>query len=218
MTHFKLMKNLARLSILGALIMIVGDYLLFLTPWVSGKDFNSINAMRTMSEPRLMWGGIAGPISALAYAAGSCVFYVALKQHNKIIAALISIFSVITYGLVGAAHCLFAVIGFGGTEYAAGTEAGQIQENVTSMVETMSNMISVTALLSSVLLIYMIVRHTTAFPKWILVVMPLTLTLIQPLITPFVPYPLGSIIIGGWPNWAAVIFFACLLIVWRKRA
>jgi hypothetical protein len=217
MTNFKLMKNLARLSILGALIMLVGDYLLFLTPWVSGENFNSIDAMHTMPEPRLMWGGIAGPVSAIAYAVGSCVFYVALKEHNKIIAALISIFSVTTYSLVGAAHCLFAVNGFGGNGFAANTDAGHIQDTVTLMVEKMSGMIALTALLSSVLLIYMILRHKTAFPKWIILVMPITLTLIQPVFTSFIPYPLGSIIIGGWPNWAAVIFFACLLIVWRKR-
>ena len=206
------LRSLALIGALGGFIMLLGDYLFFLTPWVSGSDFDSMTAMYDMPPQRLIWGGIAGPIAGLAYGAGSCLFYLALKEHNKLAAFLISACFILTYALSGAAHGVFTVHGFLGPH-----DPAHIQPLITQMIDEMAKIIVVAALLGTILFIYMVLRYKTVFPKWVLLLTPALISAFKPVIAPIVPSPFGSIIIGGWPNWAAVIFFLCLAFLWRKK-
>ena len=206
------LRNLALFGALGGAIMLLGDYLFFLTPWVSGGDFDSVTAMYDMPAERLIWGGIAGPVAGLAYGAGSCLFYLALKGHNKPLAFLISASFIVTYALSGAAHAVFTVHGFIGA-----SDPAQIQPLITQMVAEMGKIIVVVALLGSISFAYMVLRYKTVFPKWVLLLTPAFLSLLKPVVAPVFPAPLGSIIIGGWPNWAAVIFFLTLASIWQRK-
>ena len=206
------LRNLALAGVIGAAIMLVGDFLFFLTPWVSGANFDSIEAMQTMTPQRLIWGGVVGPISGLAYGLGSCLFYFALKDHGRKLAIIIAGAFILTYALAGAAHCLFTVHGF-----ADAGELGQVRSAVIQMIDTMAAIIVVAALLGTAAFIYMILRYKTVFPKWIILITPVTLSLFKPALTPFVPSPFGSVIIGGWANWSALIFFSVLAIWWHTK-
>ena len=210
--NYRTLSKLALLSILGASIMLIGDFLFFLTPWVNGETFNSSDAMLTMPKQRLMVRGILGPIAGAVYGAGFFLFYTALKQFNKMIAATITALSILAYSLAGAAHLLFTLGGF--PEPAL---TPQLDATISTMIGYISLIIIICAGLSSGLLAYMILRYKTVFPKWSILILPLILSVLEPLIRPLIPSPFGSIIIGGWPNWSAIIYFSCLILIWRKR-
>lgn len=209
--NIKHLRTLALFGVLGGVLMLIGDYLFFLTPWVSGAEFQSVSAMHAMSNERLIWGAVAGPFSGMFYALGSCLFYVALKPHNKILAALISIGFVVLWILAGAFHSIYAVVGFVGEQ-----DVGQVVPFVQALIATMGKIATVLGLAASVLFVYMVLRHKTVFPKWIILFLPTFLTLLRGPLTPLVPAPLGSIIIGGWPNWCFVGFFLLLAFLWRR--
>ncbi len=211
-TKFTYLRNLALIGAFGGALMLLADYLFFLTPWVNGAEFDSQNAMYTMSTQRLIWGGIFGPIAGLFYSIGSWVFYVALKAHNKPLAFLVSGLFILVYTLAGAAHCLYTVNGFAGP-----LDPAHMQPIIKNMIDVMGYIIAPSALAGSVLFVFMVLRYKTVFPKWVVLFTPIIWTLLKPVFVPFVPSPLGSILIGGWTNWNALVFFLILAFIWHKK-
>lgn len=207
------LRNLALIGALGAAIMLVGDFLYYLTPFKSGVEFSSAPAMRHMSPERLAWGAAAGPIAGLLYAIGSCVFYAALKPHNRILAILISAGFVLMWTLAGAYHAIYAVVGF-----IDSADTLQLVPLVRGkLIGTMYIIGSICGIMASIAFVYMVLRHKTVFPKWIIVCLPILWAMLQGGIKPFIPSPLGSIVVGGWPNWCFLAFFLLLAWVWRRK-
>lgn len=208
------LRNLALIGALGAAIMLIGDFLYYLTPFKSGADFSSAPAMRQMSPERLTWGAIAGPIAGLLYAIGSCVFYVALKPHNKWLAILISAGFVLMWTLAGTYHAIYAVVGF--IDAADTLQLVPIVRG--QLIGTMFVLGSVGGIVSSLALVYMVLRHKTVFPKWIVLCLPIVWAMLGGTIKPFIPSPFGSIVSGGWPNWCFLVFFLLLAWLWRRES
>lgn len=208
------LRNLALIGALGAVIMLVGDFLYFLTPFTSGAEYHSQSAMRHMSPERLAWGATAGPIAGLFYSIGCCLFYLALRPHNKALAALVSAGFIFMWTLAGAFHALYAVVGVVGE----GDPANIVPIVRGQFIGGMAKAAGLTALMASLLFAYMVLRYKTVFPKWIIVLIPVFWTLLQEPLRPFIPNPLGSIVIGGWPNWCFLAFFLLLARLWRRKA
>ena len=192
-------------GIIGGLLMFVGDMLFYYEP-VSGAVFNSLERMSRMDNPRLMLGGTVGPVAATFYAAGSLIFAFGLKDTHKRLGWTITIGWIFMFIIGGSYHAVFPNYGFVGK---LPEEFRPEQVNlVAGLVGMMYKMAFVFGLISSLLLAYVILFKKTIFPKWMILVIPTFLTLLNPIIGPYIPHPLGAIVIGGWVNLCFVLFFS----------
>jgi hypothetical protein len=205
---------LALLGILGSVILYVGDQVLYYEP-VSGQDYDSTLRMSAVAMNRLIIGGILGPISSMFSLAGAYLLYLLFRQQNKIMAATLGISLGAFFILFGAYHALFPNQGIA-ARLPDQFQATQL-EMIRSYLGTVYMAFTIPLLLWTFLLFYFVLSKKSPLPFWILVFTPTVLTLLIFPLKDFIPYPLGSIIFGGWINITFVVFYILIIIAAGKR-
>ena len=217
MTHTSINKYaffLSLLGVIGGLLMFAGDMFFYYEP-VSGIDFNSLEMMIKRDNHTLMIGGALGPVAAVFYAFGALIFYFAFTDKLRIYGKIISLSWIFMLVLGGAYHSVFPNFGFVGKLPV--DMRGEYIQNVSALIDMMSNMAFVLGLISSLLLAFVILFKKTIFPKWFVLLIPTFLTLLNGVIEPYIPSPFGAIIIGGWVNLCFVMFFSACAILFYKN-
>ena len=208
----RFLARIAGFGIMGGLLMFFGDLCFYLRP-ISGADFMADQLMNTVPTNRLMIGGVVGPLAGLLYAVGSMMFFMAFNPHNRLLARMTSTLFVVMFIVGGTYHAIYATYGFVGNGDIYNT-AG----NISALIGALHRLSFVAALLGSILFIYMVLKYKTIFPKWIVIFTPTFWTLLNGPIAPYIPYPAGAVVIGGWVNLCFIAFFAlCAFIFTREQ-
>lgn len=207
----KFLIQLAGFGILGGLLMFFGDLCFYLRP-ISGADFIDNALMNTVPSNRLIIGGVVGPLAGLLYALGSVMYYLAFREHNRLFARMVTSLFVVMFVVGGTYHTIYATYGFVGNGDIYNT-AG----NISALIGALQRLSFVAGLSGSLLFIYMVLKYDTIFPKWIVLFTPTFWTLLIGPIAPFIPYPAGAVIIGGWINICFILFFALCAFVFARE-
>ncbi|MDB0602868.1 hypothetical protein PL373_17370 [Tenacibaculum maritimum] len=190
------------IGILGAIIMYVGDMLLYYTstPFIF-TDYIIFEIMSTVSKERLIAGGILGPLCSIMYIIGYYPIYISIRLTSKkgalIIVGLLT--SSIIFG--GAFHSHFPYLGM--ISRYENTELLNVSQ------EYLMIMLSVTLILNFLgygILTYYILCKRTVYPRWMVLCSPLVLVFFGNLLHRL-PYPFNLLISGGWNNIVAGVFF-----------
>ncbi len=213
--NYKLLYRLSFLGITGGVLMFVGDMLFYYKP-VSGKAFDSLVTMGEQNIERLILGGMIGPIAGILYASAALIFYFAFKNISGFAAKLISGFWIIMFIVGGTYHAVFPNYGFVGR---LPSEHRTVQtQYVFDLIHHLYLISFILGLISSLYLIYIILTKNTIFPKWIILITPTFLTLLNPILKQYYPYPFGAVLYGGWVNLCFILFFAvCFAVFYRKN-
>jgi hypothetical protein len=199
-----IVRKLAIAGILGGILMLTGD-MLFYFQISDGENFHFFKVMGQTPVFRLVIGGALGPIAGMLYALGAISIYLALKPVNHAIAALIGTCFVIMFINGGAYHAVFATFGF-----AARIPDTSLSSQMVKDIKTLHDMMYETSLASGILgtifFIYLVLAKKTAYPKWIVLILPTLLSLFAN-VSKVVPYPIGGIVAGGWTNGFFIVFF-----------
>jgi hypothetical protein len=199
-------------GIAGGLLMLFGDMCFYMVP-ISGEEFMRTNVMSTIPTNRLILGGMAGPLAGMMYALGAFIFYSVFEHSHKRVAVWIWILFVVMFIVGGAYHSIFTTYGF----VDSADTTGMI-DKITALIGALRGVSFVAGLIGSILFIYMVLKYNTAFPKWIVIFTPTFWTLLNGPMVPYVPYPLGSVIVGGWINICFTAFFIlCYFVVDEKH-
>lgn len=205
------MVRLAGFGIMGGLLMFFGDMCFYLRP-ISGANFMADPLMNTVATDRLIIGGVVGPLAGLLYALGSLLFYFAFSDHSRLLARMVTTLFVVMFVVGGAYHSVYTTYGFignGDIYYAA--------ERITGLINAMQRVGFVAGLSGSVLFIYMVLKYKTVFPKWIVILTPTFWTLLNGPIAPYIPYPVGAVVIGGWVNLCFILFFTLCAFIFARE-
>lgn len=198
-TYF--MQRLALFGVMGGMLMLFGDMCFYMSS-VSGANFSSPQIMRGMPAERLIIGGVVGPLAGLLYALGATMYYLAFRDHEKRLARIMTALFVVMFVVGGAYHSIFATYGFVPPGDLLGTTA-----KISALINALQKVSFVAGLTGSILFIYMVLRYDTVFPKWIIIFTPTFWTLLNGPLAPYIPYPAGSVIVGGWINICFILFF-----------
>lgn len=191
------------IGVLGAILMYVGDMLLYYTP----KEINNfeeeiIPIMGKVSFTRLTIGGLLGPLCAAMYLVGYYQIYLAIKPTHKKMAMLVFALLGVAIFFGGTFHAHFASMGFA-SHFNQSAVLGKIQ---TYAITTYFVMLLLN-LVGFILLVYLILFKKTPYPKWIVLCTPLVLVWFSNVVQ-LLPQPFKMIIAGGWSNITAILFFA----------
>ncbi len=206
----RLLQRLAIFGIMGGVLMLFGDLCFYMTA-ISGEDFINTPVMASMSTQRLIIGGVAGPLAGLLYALGAMIFYVAFRDFDKRLARITAALFVIMFVVGGAYHSIYTTYGF-----VPANDLSEISDKISALINALQRVSFVIGLAASFLFIYMVLRYKTVFPKWIIIFTPTFWTLLNGPIAPFIPYPAGSVIIGGWINLCFIAFFTLCAVLFSN--
>ena len=208
----KFMVQLAAFGIMGGLLMFFGDMCFYLRP-ISGADFIADPMMNTVPTDRLIIGGVVGPLAGLLYALGSVMYYLAFQDHNRLLARMVTTLFVVMFVVGGSYHAVYTTYGFvgdGDIYYTA--------ERITGLIKAMQRVSFVAGVSGSALFIYIVLKYKTVFPKWIIIFTPTFWTLLNGPIAPYIPYPAGAVVIGGWINLCFIAFFGLCYVLFAREA
>jgi hypothetical protein len=211
-------RNFGLLGVLGAMILFIGDMLLY-GHFGSAGEFNTgIQAVaREASSARLYIGGLVGPAGAMLYIAGFRHIYLNTKRSGRLLSWSIFI-------------CLTCMMLFGGAYHALwtvrmllfkhpGPSAGGSNLFLASFDGYFKAVFSVslsTGYIGGVLLACCILFFKTNYPRWTVLANPGILLLSTPLMR-HIPYPIGAIAYGGCINLAFIVFFTVSAFAARKE-
>jgi len=203
----KFMMQLAAFGVMGGLLMLFGDMCFYLRP-ISGADFIDDQLMNTVATDRLIIGGVVGPLAGLLYALGSMMYYLAFRDHNRLLARMVTTLFVVMFVVGGTYHAIYATYGFVGNN-----DIYYTAEHITGLINALKRVSFVAGLSGSALFIYMVLKYKTVFPKWIIIFTPTFWTLLNTPLAPYIPYPAGAVVIGGWVNICFIAFFALSYVI-----
>lgn len=199
----------------GALLMFVGDMLLYYTP----KDFSYglkssteerinaiIDVMKSLPAGRVMAGGMIGPVAAFLYCVG--FYHIVLitdeQAHLLAIAAfLLSCFGIITGGAYHS-HC--AYLGLLGDD-----RKRDALKTVMKYFQKMPLILYAGEGIGFLLLVFLVVTGRTVLPRWMFLLSPGVLFLLKPVVGRL-PKGVRIIVSGGWTNLISVIYYAAAMI------
>lgn len=205
------------IAMLGALLMSVSDALLLGNPVSGGRSF-MLDAHNMISVPyeRLVWGGLLGVLAGGPLeVAGYVALYRITRTHGgyqPLIMSAVFIYMVITAVATRTAYVYTGIalkmdVADGSTESA---EVIFLQQNILRIILVL--FAGSTLLLGSVLYMMLVAKGPTTLHKWMLVVNPLSLSVLVAMIALFLPAPAGGFIAMPAFNIAQLIFFAALFI------
>ena len=206
--HF--MQRLALFGVMGGMLMLFGDMCFYMSP-VSGANFSSAEMMRSMPPDRLIIGGVVGPLAGLLYALGTIMYYLAFRGHEKRLARIMTTLFVVMFVVGGAYHSIYTTYGFVPPGDLLGATA-----KISALIGALQKVSFVAGLSGSILFIYMVLRYDTVFPKWIIIFTPTFWTLLNGPLAPYIPYPAGSVVVGGWINICFILFFMLCYFMFGK--
>lgn len=191
------------IGILGAILMYVGDMLLYYTnePIANFED-EILPIMSKVSFTRLTLGGLLGPLCASMYLVGYYQIFLAIKPNHKKMAMIVFALLGVAIFFGGTFHAHFASMGF-----ASHFNHSAILDEIQAYAITTYFVMLLLNLIGFVLLAYLILFKKTPYPKWIVLCTPLVLIWFSNVVQ-LLPQPFKMIIAGGWSNITAIIFFA----------
>lgn len=198
-------------SILGAILMYIGDMLLYGTtakfPPSIEDDFSKIKfLLQRSSSRRIFIGGFIGPLAATLCIGGFLhIPALALPQYHNLAWILFCLFA-LSYVFGGAFHMAWIFLG----------DAAQIDDDrqwasVPVRVSQFKPIVFGLLSLSTLLLSIFILVGGLEISPWYTCVTPMVLILLLPVLRK-IPQPIGIWIWGGWTNLVFVIYYTVLLL------
>jgi len=200
-------------GMVGAMLMFLGDMLLyFTTEPITSFEEEIIGIMGGVGTPRLIMGGLLGPLSAFLYIVGFMQCYWAIKPAHKRAARVV--FALLSLGVIygGAFHTHFTPLGM----LSALGHHNAVAELEAFAVLNFYGMFF-PSLLGYAVLGYLMVAGKTDYPRWMVLFSPLIVFWLSGLMQDL-PQPFKIIIAGGWSNLTFLIFFALSTYVLRRAA
>lgn len=187
------------IGIIGAILMFIGDMLLYYTPNSFDYETEFLTVLGQSSVNRLFWGGFLGPIAAFLYCIGFYQLYLVIKpKFWKFFVFLILSLSII---VGGAFHSHFTYMGLASAE-----KQNELLNLIKNSITTYYLLTAGLGFIGFLALSVLIAFRKTLFPRWIILCTPLILFLG---FTPAksLPAPFAVIIAGGWMNIIHIVFF-----------
>ncbi len=202
-------------GILGGLILLAGDMLLYYDPVNMSLKQNMGNA----SDFRIIASGVCALFAAWFYMLGLGQVYYAFKTTKPIFrnGTLISFGSIlISYGIVHGAFLAIATSAKLATEHSLDINEAVLLSEKTN--EILRLFVYPLFGILSILFISQVWKRKTLYPRWIILFFPLIPFLIEDLITKYLQNDIWIIIKGGYLNIILVIFFtASTIALWNIK-
>lgn len=202
-------------GILGGLILLAGDMLLYYDPVNMSLKQNMGNA----SDFRIIASGVCALFAAWFYMLGLGQVYYAFKTTKPIFrnGTLISFGSIlISYGIVHGAFLAIATTAKLATEHSLDINEAVLLSEKTN--EILRLFVYPLFGILSILFISQVWKRKTLYPRWIILFFPLIPFLIEDLVTKYLRNDIWIIIKGGYLNIILVIFFtASTIALWNIK-
>ena len=206
-------------GLLGSTLFLCGD-MLWYGGWTSGADFHPFDVMAQRSVGAVIIAGALGPVAALFSAFGMGVFFLTIEPAGRRLAAAASALLAVMMLIGGSYHALYGCFGF-----AAKVTDPALRQTMIAQLAGLRDAVSYpmyAAGVAGTLLVYVLaLRRKTSFPRWLLLLMPTTLSEASTVFRPAflaIPAPLGGWLRGGWINGSFVLFFAVAAVYfWPAR-
>ncbi|MDG1403885.1 DUF6796 family protein [Polaribacter sp.] len=202
-------------GILGGLILLAGDMLLYYDPVNMSLKQNMGNA----SDFRIIASGVCALFAAWFYMLGLGQVYYAFKTTKPIFrnGTLISFGSIlISYGIVHGAFLAIATTAKLATEHSLDINEAVLLSEKTN--EILRLFVYPLFGILSILFISQVWKRKTLYPRWIILFFPLIPFLIEDLVTKYLQKDIWIIIKGGYLNIILVIFFtASTIALWNIK-
>lgn len=203
----------------GALLFFTGD-MLFYGYLGAGSTFHQamIETVQRDSVQRLFAGGLVGPAAACLCILGFWHVWGNVKPWNPILGRVM-FFAFCALMIVGSAtHALWTTRGLA-IKLCTGQTAAPCPELLAAVQDywrLLYDMAEVPGYLGSLLLLWLVLRGGTAYPRWTALANPGVLLFASyPAI--WVPAPLGAVLVGGSTNLSIAAFFLIsLATTWRR--
>ena len=195
-------------GILGGLILLAGDMLLYYDPVNMSLKQNMGNA----SDFRIIASGVCALFAAWFYMLGLGQVYYAFKTTKPIFrnGTLISFGGIlISYGIVHGAFLAIATTAKLATEHSLDINEAVLLSEKTN--EILRLFVYPLFGILSILFISQVWKRKTLYPRWIILFFPLIPFLIEDLITKYLQNNIWIIVKGGYLNIILVIFFTILV-------
>ena len=203
------------LGLLGTLVLILGDQLLYWAP-VSGAEFAARFTAIVAAVPpgRALAGAALGPLGGFLYLAGFAALWSRLRGGQPVLAG--ALLAALAFFIVAGStyHTLWGPRALAMQAAAQGPADGgaaHLASGVIAFARTVFRMAQVAGWAAQALLVAAFVRPRCPFPRKVLAALPAWWYLALSLAAPFVPAPLGSLIAGSTANLSFAVFFAALL-------
>ncbi|CCN41387.1 conserved hypothetical protein [Vibrio nigripulchritudo SO65] len=193
------------LGMMGAVLMYVGDMLLYFTAEpLADSPVAILLVMTEVSDARLFWGGFVGPVAAFLYLFGFIGVFLNLDA-GKMRNAVFAIFG-LAIVIGGAYHSQFTHIGVVGKL----SEEALLRSWDISVIYLF--VIFGMFALASLLFSYMVLRRQSLLSRKVVFFSPLPMMLLGSILMDVMVQPFSIIIGGGWYNIMMFIFF---IAVWK---
>lgn len=206
-------------GLLGSVLFLAGD-MLFYGTFSSAASFHSFAEMAKRPVALLVAGGALGPIASIFSAVGMGVFLLTLAPAGRRWAITASLLLAVTMLTGGSYHALFTCFGFA-AKVADSPSRETLLAQIASLRDTIGDVVYATGLSATAIIYWLALARRTAFPRWLLIFLPTTLSLadsVFPGLFLRIPAPIGSIIRGGWINGCFVLFFSVAAFALRPAA
>lgn len=199
-----MLKIFLLIGLLGAILMFVGDMVLYYSKddYVSDGTLNPIiEIMKKESRTRLYIGGMIGPIAAFVYCVGYYHLVLAMQEQYKILGwccFFINCLGIICGGVYHSQCTYYGLIGRHGND--------EILGEVHKYLDVQKNIAFGLQGIGFLVLAIVIALKWTIFPRWLVLFTPGILFLLLPLAGKL-PKGWHMIICGGWTNLISVIYY-----------
>jgi hypothetical protein len=202
-------------GLLGSLLMLSGDMILYYTPQDFAYEANTpieqkleaiTQVMKNISQKRLICGGMLGPIASFIYCIG--YYHIILMCDEKYQFLAIIAYLCLCLGIIvgGTYHSHCAYLGLlGDNKYRDGLNI------VKKYFQKFSFILYLNQGIGYLILIFLLAFKLTLFPFWMMFLSPGILFLLKPLVGRL-PKGIRIIVSGGWSNWISVIYYLAMII------
>lgn len=196
-------------GLVGAAGMFSGDMLLYFTKGAYDMDGTLkpyAGIMKNISEKRLFWGGVLGPVCSFLYACGFIHLYFIAADDMRLPAVILSLLLSFAIIIGGAYHGQWTMLGLS-AKYGDDTMTDKT-------IQTMMGLAKIYTLpyfLGCIGIAVMIVGGWTDLPPLFVLFSPIV-TLFLNFIWLKLPQPLRVVLFGGWYNLVFVIYYLSLLL------
>lgn len=194
---------------IGAAGMFSGDMLLYFTKGrydMDGTLRPYAEIMKNISEKRVLWGGILGPICSFLYACGFLHLYFVASNEMQVLAVILSLLLSFALIIGGAYHGQWTMLGLA-SKYGNKT----MTEKTIQAMMRLGKIYTFPYFLGCLGIAVIIVAGWTDLPRWFVVFSPMV-TLFLDFLWLKIPQPFRVVLFGGWYNLVFVIYYFALLV------
>jgi hypothetical protein len=215
------------LGLLGALLMLTGDILLYAHPGgsaMAGIELRGALGVRSAvlgaAPAQLHLSALLAPLATLMYLFGVLHIYLQLDRHARLLAAPVALGFAAMFVAGGAYHVLWSSYGLVlQASVADPTASAELVEQTGRLMRLMYGAAALTGYPAAAGLLAAVLSGRSSYPRFTAVVNPGITIGIAPLFRPMaerMAEPLGALLLGGWINTAFVLFFVVSLVSTRS--